>query len=65
LKTTAVVFVYIWVRATLPRYKYSQLMALGWKRLLPLSLAGFVRNAFFVFHVQILSKMKNSKNYEN
>lgn len=55
LKTTFVVFLYIWVRATLPRYKYSQLMALGWKRLLPLRQAGFVRNAVFVFVVQTLS----------
>ena len=54
-KTTFVVFLYIWVRATLPRYKYSQLMRQGWKRLLPLRLAGFVRNAVFVFVAQTLS----------
>jgi NADH-quinone oxidoreductase subunit H len=33
LKSTLVVFIYIWVRATLPRYKYRDLMKLGWKRL--------------------------------
>lgn len=52
VKRTRVVFCYIWVRATLPRYKYSQLMRQGWKRLLPLRLAGFVRNAVFVFVCQ-------------
>ncbi|NNC93449.1 MAG: NADH-quinone oxidoreductase subunit NuoH [Acidimicrobiia bacterium] len=35
LKTFAVVFVFFWVRATLPRFRYDQLMELGWKRLIP------------------------------
>lgn len=55
MKATAVVFCYVWVRATQPRYKYSQLMRQGWKRLLPLSLAGFARNAAFVFVCQTIS----------
>lgn len=54
-KRTAVVFCYIWVRATLPRYKYNQQMALGWKRQLPLRQAGFVANAVFVFCAQSIS----------
>jgi len=39
LKVVFFIFVFIWVRANLPRYRYDQLMALGWKYILPLSLA--------------------------
>jgi NADH-quinone oxidoreductase subunit H len=38
-KMLAFIFVYIWFRGTFPRYRFDQLMAVGWKWLLPLSLA--------------------------
>ncbi len=38
LKLYALLFFYIWVRATLPRYRYDQLMGLGWKVLIPLGI---------------------------
>ncbi len=36
------IFMFIWLRGTLPRYRYDQFMALGWKRLIPISLAWIV-----------------------
>ena len=39
LKVSFLLFVFIWVRASFPRYRYDQLMRLGWKVFLPLSFA--------------------------
>jgi NADH-quinone oxidoreductase subunit H len=39
IKVIAITFFFIWVRAALPRYRYDQLMRLGWKVFLPLALA--------------------------
>ena len=49
LKVCAVLFVFLWVRATFPRYRYDQLMRLGWKVFLPLSLLFVVLTAGFLF----------------
>jgi NADH-quinone oxidoreductase subunit H len=40
------IFFYMWLRATLPRYRYDQLMAISWKGLLPLSLGTMLVAAF-------------------
>ncbi|MEK9828923.1 MAG: NADH-quinone oxidoreductase subunit NuoH [Alphaproteobacteria bacterium] len=45
LKTAAVLFCFLWVRATFPRYRYDQLMRLGWKVFLPFSLFWVVLTA--------------------
>ena len=48
VKVFALIFIYIWVRGTLPRFRYDQLMAFGWKFLLPLSLANLIATAIAV-----------------
>ncbi|HTE03077.1 MAG TPA: NADH-quinone oxidoreductase subunit NuoH [bacterium] len=48
LKTLAFVFVFIWLRATLPRVRHDQLMALGWKVLVPLGLLNLVVTSVIV-----------------
>lgn len=46
VKVYAVMFFYYWVRSTLPRYRYDQLMAIGWKVLIPLALVNIVITGF-------------------
>jgi NADH-quinone oxidoreductase subunit H len=47
-KVFAALFFYIWMRGTLPRFRYDQLMDFGWKFLLPLSIANVVITAAFL-----------------
>ncbi|MDP9405781.1 MAG: NADH-quinone oxidoreductase subunit NuoH [Actinomycetota bacterium] len=48
LKVLVLIFVFIWLRATLPRARYDRLMSLGWKVMLPLSLAWVMAAGFAV-----------------
>ena len=43
----AMLFFYVWLRATLPRFRFDQLMGLAWKVLIPLSLLNIMLTAFF------------------
>jgi NADH-quinone oxidoreductase subunit H len=47
-KVFVFLFIYIWVRGTLPRFRYDQLMAFGWKFLFPLAIANLVVTALIV-----------------
>ncbi len=48
LKTGIFMFMYLWIRATFPRYRYDQLMRLGWKIFIPVTLVWVIFVAFMV-----------------
>lgn len=48
-KIAIMVWIFVWVRWTLPRFRYDQLMDLGWKRLLPLGLVNLIVTVLFVY----------------
>ncbi len=50
LKVSFLLFFYVWMRWTLPRYRYDQLMAFGWKFLLPLSVINLLATAAGVLY---------------
>ncbi len=52
IKILLVMFVMIWIRATLPRLRYDQLMQFGWKQMLPIALANMVITAVFIILVE-------------
>src|SRR5947209_8405779 len=45
VKSFVFLYIFIWIRATLPRYRYDQLMRIGWKLLIPLAIANLVVTA--------------------
>lgn len=51
IKITLVFFFFVWVRVTIPRYRYDQLMSIGWKKIIPFSFGWFI---FFVFYTYII-----------
>ena len=59
LKTLAVAWVFIWIRWTLPRFRYDQLMKLGWQVMLPLGLVNLLLTAFVMMCLQVGS-IRNS-----
>jgi NADH-quinone oxidoreductase subunit H len=48
VKILAFLFLYIWVRSTLPRFRYDQLMGFGWKFLLPLAMLNIIATSFIL-----------------
>ena len=49
IKTAFFMFMFLWIRATFPRYRYDQLMRLGWKVFIPLTLVWVIVVAFMVY----------------
>jgi len=52
LKTMAFIFVFLWIRATFPRFRYDQIMRLGWKVFIPVTLVWiFVEAVMAALHI--------------
>ncbi len=60
LKTYFVIFVFMWIRGTLPRVRIDQMMAFGWKILLPASLTWLMLTGLFVKLGQLAIKAAGS-----
>ncbi|HEY2027040.1 MAG TPA: complex I subunit 1 family protein, partial [Gemmatimonadaceae bacterium] len=63
IKVMFFIFLYMWIRWTLPRFRYDQLMSLGWKFMLPLALAYIVVIAGMVVLLQALGYAPGSWPY--
>ena len=48
-KVALMIWFFVWVRWTLPRFRYDQLMNLGWQRLLPLGIVNLIVTVLFVY----------------
>ena len=58
VKASAILYFYFWLRWTLPRFRYDQLMDIGWKWLIPSALINIVLSALAIFVVQALDGWK-------
>ncbi len=65
VKMTVLLYVYFWLRWTFPRYRYDQLMDLGWKWLIPAALTNIVWTAIAIFTVQALDGWHGMKTIES
>ncbi len=52
LKISIFIFFFMWVRWTIPRFRYDQLMNLGWKAMIPLAILNMVATGFFILYKQ-------------
>ena len=52
-KTLAMIFFFMWVRWTLPRFRYDQVMKIGWQKMLPLSIANLL---FYAIAIAVIQK---------
>src|SRR6185312_10335894 len=65
IKLSFILYLYFWLRWTLPRFRYDQLMDIGWKWLIPAALINIVLTAFSVFLVQALDGWRELKTIED
>ena len=65
IKTSIILYIYFWLRWTLPRFRYDQLMDIGWKWLIPSALINIVLSGFAIFIVQALDGWRGMKTFES
>ncbi|HMF57250.1 MAG TPA: NADH-quinone oxidoreductase subunit NuoH [Pyrinomonadaceae bacterium] len=65
VKLAVLLYVYFWLRWTLPRYRYDQLMDLGWKWLLPATLTNIVLTSVAVFMLQAMDGWRGMRTIES
>ncbi|HZI86704.1 MAG TPA: NADH-quinone oxidoreductase subunit NuoH [Pyrinomonadaceae bacterium] len=65
IKVLVVLYLYFWLRWTLPRFRYDQLMDIGWKWLIPSALINIALSALGVFLVQALNGWRGLKTIES
>jgi NADH-quinone oxidoreductase subunit H len=65
VKMTLLLYLYFWLRWTLPRFRYDQLMDIGWKWLLPAALTNIVVSASAIVAVQALDGWRGIKTIES
>jgi len=64
VKASIILYIYFWLRWTLPRFRYDQLMDIGWKWLIPSALINIGLSAIAVFTVQALNGWRGMKTIE-
>jgi NADH-quinone oxidoreductase subunit H len=65
IKASIILYVYFWLRWTLPRFRYDQLMDIGWKWLIPSALINIVLSAFAIFLVQAMNGWRGIRTIES
>jgi NADH-quinone oxidoreductase subunit H len=64
VKVSIILYIYFWLRWTLPRFRYDQLMDIGWKWLIPSALINIALSAIAVFVVQALNGWRGMRTIE-
>ena len=65
IKLGAILYLYFWLRWTLPRFRYDQLMDIGWKWLIPSALINIAMSALAIFVVQALDGWRGIETIES